>query len=311
MTFSPLLQIKFRLSGSYSLGAAVVEDLFPVEFFSVETQVPVETQLLETQLLETQSLETQSLETQAQALEILPVEDALAQREVSQAPIQKQRWQRWNLLFSASFLVSVPVFLEAPLVRTYPWIALALTPFLAVLSWSLEHRPTSSKWGDLLWGFTLTWLAGAIYWGWFRWEPLIHLPIEALGFPLVIWSLRRDRWLIGCYFYLGSLLGTAITDAYFYLVDLIPYWRSVMRVDLDLGSTVLQAALGQMQTSWGIGCAIALILSLIAMGGAPFTNSQIRSGVITQIHWWAFSGAILCTLVVDGFFWLLSGRLPA
>ena len=211
-------------------------------------------------------------------------------------------WKGWDLFLAASFLVSVPVFFEAPLVRNLPWVSLGITPFLAILSWSLEHRPESNRWGDLLWGFTLTWLAGALYWGWFRWEPLLHLPMECLGLPLVLWSLRRNKWWVGSFFYLGSLLGTGITDSYFYLVDLIPYWRSIMRVDPQLSSSILQNALFQMQSPWAMGCAGALILTLLGLGLFPFV--LIPGFPNKQMYWWGYSGAILCTLVVDGLFWL-------
>ncbi len=198
--------------------------------------------------------------------------------------------------------------MEAPLVRNFPWVSLAIAPFLAVLSWSLEHRPQSSRWGNLLWGFTLTWLAGAIYWGWFRWEPLLHLPIESLGLPLAIWAIRRNQWRVGSFFYLGSLLGTGITDSYFYLVDLIPYWRSVMLVDPDLGQSILQGALLQMQSPWAMGCAGYLITLLLGLGLFPFfliKDFPSRQ----QIHWWGYAGAILCTLVVDGLFWLTAQQV--
>jgi hypothetical protein len=222
-------------------------------------------------------------------------------------PSRASRWQGWDLFWAASFLVSVPVFLEAPLVRTLPWVSLGITPFLAILSWSLEHRLESSRWGDLVWGFTITWLAGALYWGWFRWEPLLHLPMESLGLPLVLYSLRHNKWRIGSFFYIGSLIGTAITDSYFYLVDLIPYWRSVMLVDPDLSSSILHNALLQMQSPWAIGSAGSLIVILLGLGFFPFL--LIPHFPQKQIHWWGFSGAILCTLVVDGLFWLTAQQI--
>lgn len=223
---------------------------------------------------------------------------------------QRDRWKGWHLFGAASFLVSVPVFVEAPLVRSYPWISLAIAPFWAILSWGLEHRNPTNRWGDLLWGFTLTWLAGSLYWGWLRWEPLLHLPVEAIGLPLVVWMLRRGQWRVGGFFYLGSLLGTAITDIYFYLVDLIPYWRSVMLVDPDLGRSILQFALASMQTPWALGWAGVLIAILLTGGLLPLVLiKSVRQGSPQSIHWWAFSGAILCTLVVDGLFWIAAGQI--
>jgi hypothetical protein len=88
------------------------------------------------------------------------------------------------MLAAAVVLVSVPVFVQAPLVRLVPWLSLVMTLGWLLLSLQLLKRPASERWGDLLIGFTWTWLAGSVYWGWFRWEPLLHLPIEAIGLPI-------------------------------------------------------------------------------------------------------------------------------
>ncbi|MEL7316680.1 MAG: DUF3120 domain-containing protein, partial [Cyanobacteria bacterium J06559_3] len=101
------------------------------------------------------------------------------------------------------FLVVVPVFFQAPLVRSLPWLSLTLTGTWLMAGVSLIVRSNSRLWGDLLVGFTWTWLAGSIYWGWFRSEPFIHLPIEALGIPVVLILLVRGKGRIGSYFYLG------------------------------------------------------------------------------------------------------------
>ena len=129
------------------------------------------------------------------------------------------------------FLVSVPVFVEAPIVRSLPSLSLAMTGFWVWLSFTLMSRPATYLWGDLLLGFSWSWLAGAIYWGWLRWEPLWHLPVESIGLPFACWCLVKNWGKVGSWFYLGSLLGTVLTDVYFYLVDLMPYWRQIMRVD--------------------------------------------------------------------------------
>jgi Protein of unknown function (DUF3120) len=197
---------------------------------------------------------------------------------------------------AAAFLVSVPVFIQAPLVRTLPWLGLGCTVAWVWLSLRLKRNPRLAEWGDLLMGFSWTWLAGAIYWGWLRWEPFAHLPIEAIGLPFAIWGLVKGQSKIGHWFYIGSLLGTAITDAYFYLVNLIPHWRQIMQVEPDLVSDILHDAVQQVQTPWGIGCALILISVLLAVGSLPLRSAQL--------HWWAFSGAVLSTLLVDGLFWL-------
>jgi len=143
-------------------------------------------------------------------------------------------------------------------------------------------------------GFALTWLAGSIYWGWFRWQPLLHLPLEALALPLALWGISRVKNPIAHWFYLGSLLGTALTDIYFYLVRLIPYWRQLMFAQPEDAPAILSAALLKMQTPWGIGCAVAVVGLLILLGSLPMRSRQL--------HHWAFSGAVFSTVLVDGLF---------
>ncbi|MEM9486012.1 MAG: DUF3120 domain-containing protein [Cyanobacteria bacterium P01_F01_bin.116] len=196
----------------------------------------------------------------------------------------------------AAFLVSVPVFIQAPLVRLQPWVSLIMT-----FSWLLGgvymlKKPTLKLWGDLAIGFSWTWLAGSIYWGWLRSNPYVHLPVEAIGLPIVIILISQNRLKVGSYFYLGSLLGTVITDLYFYWVDLIPYWQQLMQVPPSDAGAVLQAALHQIQNPIAAIRALWLLSLLVAIGlfGMRFPKS----------HWWAFSGAVLSTILVDALFLL-------
>ncbi len=209
---------------------------------------------------------------------------------------QVEGQQRW-LMFAASIvLVSVPVFVQAPLVRLLPLGSLVVTVIWLLLGMRMLARPASHRWGDLLVGFTWTWLAGSVYWGWLRWEPLLHLPVEAIGLPFALWSLSRNTGKVGNFFYLGSLFGTVVTDVYFYLTDLIPAWRQLMQVEVDAVQPIFQNALAQIQTPWGVGWAIALALLLLVVGILPLFSRQL--------HWWAFSGAVLSTILVDSLFWL-------
>ncbi|MEW6493107.1 MAG: DUF3120 domain-containing protein [Cyanobacteriota bacterium] len=204
--------------------------------------------------------------------------------------------QAWLVFAAAAFLVSVPVFIQAPLVRQMPWVSLVMTLGWVWLGLRLFKHPTTQLWGDLLLGFSWSWLAGSIYWGWLRWEPLIHLPIEAIGLPFALWGLLRGWGRVGNLFYLGSLFGTALTDVYFYLVDLIPYWRQVMRVDPALATPIFQSAIAQVQTPWGIALAIVLASILLIVGLWSLAKGQLA--------WWAFGGAVLSTILVDSLFWL-------
>ncbi|MBW4494659.1 MAG: DUF3120 domain-containing protein [Oscillatoria princeps RMCB-10] len=212
------------------------------------------------------------------------------------------RWSQRRLVMAASvFLVSVPVFFQAPLVRQLPWLSLALTAGILWLSFWLQSRSKTKLWGDLLLGFTGSWLAGSLYWGWLRWEPVLHLPVEAICLPVALWCAMRRRCQVGAWFYLGSLFGTAITDLYFYLADLIPHWRKIMQVDPALALPVFQSAIRQVQTPWGISWAAVLLAVLLAAGLAPLKSKQL--------HWWAFGGAVLSTILVDGLFWIAASAV--
>jgi Protein of unknown function (DUF3120) len=212
------------------------------------------------------------------------------------------RWQlqqTWRVFAAAAFLVSVPVFIEAPLVRHYPVLSVAITILWVCLGGILWQRRQSQIWGDLILGFSWSWLAGAIYWGWFRWEPAIHLPIESIGVPFAIWALWKGFGKVGALFYLGSLLGTAVTDLYIYQVGLLDSWRQVMQVDPALAMPILQQAISQVRTPWGTAWAVVLVNLLLGVGIIPLGTKQW--------HWYAFSGAVLTTIVVDSLFlWVAS-----
>ena len=196
-----------------------------------------------------------------------------------------------KVFWAAVFLVVVPVFFQAPLVRSLPWLSLALTGTWLLAGVSLTSRATTQLWGDLLTGFTWTWLAGSLYWGWLRAAPLWHLPVEALGFPLVLVLLLRGQGRVGSYFFLGSLFGTAVTDLYIYWTDLLPMWRQVMIVDPEWVPVLLREAATALQTTVNFSRALLIAIALLTVGLLPLQSQQPC--------WWAFSGAVLSTLIVD------------
>lgn len=220
----------------------------------------------------------------------------------------KQKHQAILILFASAFLVSVPVFLQAPLVRLFPWLSLILTIPLVWYSVKLrsqsgaersqsdatQSQPQTYIWGDLLLGFSWSWLAGSIYWGWLRWNPAIHIPVESIALPFALWCIWRSKGLIGNYFYLGSLLGTAITDLYFYIAGLIPYWQELMQVEPSLIKPILQNAIALVATPWGICWAI--ILANLLLGISLYFLQK------KQLHYFAFSGAVLSTILTDALF---------
>ena len=196
---------------------------------------------------------------------------------------------------AAIFLVVVPVFFQAPLVRSLPWLSLGMTGAWLLAGRYLSARPATRLWGDLITGFSWTWLAGSLYWGWLRAEPLWHLPVEALGFPIVVTLLAQGRSRVGGYFFLGSLLVTAVTEIYIYWSDLLPMWRQVMITDPDWVPVVLRQAATSLQTSVSFSRGILIALGLLTVGILPLQSKQLC--------WWAFSGAVLSTLIVDLLFW--------
>ncbi len=194
-------------------------------------------------------------------------------------------------------LVILPVFVQAPLVRYFPWVSLAITPLWLVLGAWLMQRPRWSLWGDLIVGFGWIWLTGSLYWGWFRWDPVVHLPIEALGLPIALVCLCQGWGRVGSYFFLGSLLGTAVTDLYINWMHLFPTWRQLMLTSPDAAPLVLRAASVALQTDVAACRAVILVLFLLVATAIALSTSR-------QLAWWAFGGAVFSTLVVDGLFFL-------
>ncbi len=188
----------------------------------------------------------------------------------------------------------MPVFVEAPLVRQWPTLTLVLTVFWVLLGYSLYCQPQRRLWGELLLGFSLSWAAGAIYWGWYRWEPLWHLPIESLGLPIVGFLLWQRVGRVTSFFYLGSLLGTAATDFYIYGVGLVEYWKQLMAVKPELAMPLVQGAISKVQTWQGTVWAVLIVSFLLSLGILCLGRKQN--------HWYAFSGAVLTTILVDSLF---------
>lgn len=201
--------------------------------------------------------------------------------------------QHWRVWFAAIFLVSVPVFFEAPLVRFAPWLSLICTVGWLAIAKHLQTEPQSKTWGSLIWGFSLTWLCGSLYWGWLRWEPAYHVPVESLALPWAIWAIRQDSHRIGGWFYIGSLFGTTVTDIYFYIAHLFPHWQALMQVEanVSLVQPILKNALTLVETPWGMTWACILAALLLVTG-----NSAMRS---PNLGYWAFAGAVLGTIFVD------------
>jgi hypothetical protein len=214
-----------------------------------------------------------------------------AQSWLSRSKLQIQ------VLLASLGLVILPVFVQAPLVRYFPWVSLAMTPLWLGLGLYLMKRPQGEVWGDLIVGFGWIWLTGSLYWGWFRWEPVVHLPVEALGMPIAVLCLYYGCGRVGSYFFLGSLLGTAVTDLYINWMHLFPTWRQLMEVEPDVAPVVLRAAATALESDVAACRAVVLVLFLLVA-------TAVALGTSRQLAWWAFGGAVLSTLIVDGLFFL-------
>lgn len=222
-----------------------------------------------------------------------------------ETPLSRQiRWSwlaktalHWQVFMASMALVVLPVFFQAPLVRAFPWVSLALTAGWLALGMGLMRHPNRQVWGDLIIGFSWTWLAGSLYWGWLRWEPVVHLPVEAIGLPIAFVCLRYPWGRVGSYFFLGSLLGTAVTDLYINWMGLFPAWRQIMHVDFDFVPLVLRETANTLQSDLAAGRAVVLVLFLLIAGLLPLVTFR-------RVDWWAFSGAVLSTLIVDGLFFI-------
>ncbi|NBP99476.1 MAG: DUF3120 domain-containing protein, partial [Synechococcaceae bacterium WB6_3A_227] len=136
----------------------------------------------------------------------------------------------------AALLVSLPVFLQAPLVRQQPALASIFT--LLLLAIGILKRGT---WGNLIVGFSGSWLAGCVFWGWLRLHPLWHLPVEAFALPIALAGLWGP-WRQAGQFYLGALLGTACTDAAMALCGVMPLWPQVLEAEPAAAQQLLAEA---------------------------------------------------------------------
>lgn len=204
------------------------------------------------------------------------------------------RAEAWGLSPWAAFLTLGPVFLQAPLVRVAPMAAaLATVPLLVVaLALAFHRDPSRQRIGILLVGFAGSWLGGSLFWGWGRAYPFWHLPIEAFALPLALGGLN-SRWRIGAWFYLASLLGTALTDGVIAATGLMPLWPQVVQAPPETAVTLLQQA----------GQALCHPLPMAMIGLTGWWILQLSRQLWAGDQAMRVGAAALAsTLVVDGIF---------
>lgn len=194
----------------------------------------------------------------------------------------------------AAFLTLGPVFLQAPLVRLTPMASAAATVPLLLLALALAtHRdPARQRLGMLFVGFVGSWLGGSLFWGWFRDYPVWHLPIEGFALPLALGGLQT-RWRMGAWFYLASLLGTAVTDGLIAATGLMPLWPQVVQAAPAAATVLMQHAAESLLHP---GPLVALALAswwILQLSRLLWTGDQARQ---------VAAAALASTLLVDGLF---------
>ena len=207
-----------------------------------------------------------------------------------------------SLTLASGLLVTLPVFLQAPWVRLAPFSAAVFTaPLLALALLLSRHRdPRVARAGELLVGFCGSWLGGCLFWGWFRLHPLWHLPIEAFALPLALTGLRGS-WKLACAFYLGSLLGTAATDAAMAATGVMTSWPQVLSASPPEASLLLQSLARQVLSPLPLALVISFAAALIQA-----CRWLWRRGEAGRIC----SAALATTLAVDGLFLLTALGAP-
>jgi hypothetical protein len=203
----------------------------------------------------------------------------------------------------AVVLVTLPVFVQAPLVHAQPLIATLLTvPLLSAgILFGLSPQPHRAQLGAVLVGFAGSWFCGSLFWGWLRLHPLLHLPIEALALPLAVAGLR-SRWQLAGAFYLASLVGTAATDAAMALTGLMPLWPAALAAEPGAAMGLLQQAALRVLTPVNLGLVLAFAVAVLGL-----SLGLRRRGDATA----RLAGSTLATtLAVDAVFLLLALAAP-
>ena len=214
-----------------------------------------------------------------------------------------------SLRLWSSFLVILPIFVQAPWVRLEPISALCFT-FVIILGAFVLNQKESNKWfivSSLLLGVSGSWLGGCLFWGWLSPFPILHIPVEAVVLPLALIGLGTN-WKIGSSFYISSLFGTAITDITIFLIGIMDQWRNVITADSETAPLILKETSESLIhiKSLSIIVFVALILWFISKEIFDFATINTTSGKALLVS----SYVIQTTLIVDGIFIVLAILQP-
>ena len=213
------------------------------------------------------------------------------------------------LPFWASMLVVLPVFVQAPWVREQPFTS-CLFGLVLLSVGVITNLIAPLKWknlGALLVGFSGSWLAGSLFWGWLASHPLLHLPVEAFALPLAITGLQT-RWRLGCAFYLASLVGTAFTDLAMALTGVMTLWPAVVGASTTEATVLLQDAAAFVMRPSSLLTVIAagvIILQLV-----QYCRHRSSLSNATDKTWGVVAAVLFTTLLIDGLFLSLSLLAP-
>lgn len=212
---------------------------------------------------------------------------------------------RVELSIWSALLVVLPVFLQAPWVRLHPFSATLFTVVLVStaisLGWSTGLRRRRA--GALLLGFSGSWLAGSLFWGWLRAHPAWHLPVEAFALPLALGGLGT-RWRLGCSFYLASLVGTAMTDLAMALTGVMRFWPQVVEAPLSEAGLLLNSAAQSLRAPWAMIVILGMAVAILTTATLMRVNGS-RQGPHAESLTVAAS-VLITTVMVDGLFLLLA-----
>ena len=202
---------------------------------------------------------------------------------------------------AAAAMVVLPVFLQAPWVRIHPFSAVLFTAVLLSIGVNLHFtcRGRLQDVGSLLVGFSGSWLAGCLFWGWMRAHPLLHLPIEAFALPLALTGLN-GRWRLAAGFYLASLVGTACTDLMMAVTGVMPFWPEVVNAPISDASQLLHNAALQLMNP-GSALLLTTAAALILLMARRWRIGALDAGIGSEAMGMAAS-VLITTLWVDGLF---------
>ncbi len=214
-----------------------------------------------------------------------------------------------SLRLCSSFFVILPIFVQAPWVRLEPISALCFT-FIIILGALVVYKRQPNKFfivSSLLLGLSGSWLGGCLFWGWLSPFPILHIPVEAVVFPLALIGLGTN-WKIGSSFYISSLFGTAVTDITIFLIGIMDQWKLVITADSETAPLILKKTsenLIQIK-SLTIIFLVALLLWFIAKEIFDSATINTTNGKALLVS----SYVIQTTLIVDGIFILLAILQP-